>query len=111
MSTKAIHSKIDVSRRFALCFSLALAVLVCLPGDAYAAASPMGNVLCAIVAIAYGNFGRALATLAVISLGVGAMLGKVSWGLALTVATGISVVFNAHIIVSGLVGGPSPCGF
>jgi len=74
---------------------LGIALCVLLPANAYAVTSPMGAVLCAVVAIIYGNLGRAAATLSVISLGAGAMLGKVSWGLALTVALGIGVVFGA----------------
>lgn len=64
--------------------------------------TPMGTVLCNIVEMVYGNLGRGLATLAVIIIGVGATLGKTSWGLALTVAVGIAVIFNAHIVVGYL---------
>jgi type IV secretory pathway VirB2 component (pilin) len=39
--------------------------------------------------------GRGLATLAICIVGVGALLGKVSWGMAITVAIGISIVFNS----------------
>lgn len=88
------------TRRRGLAFALGMALCALLPLEAHATISPMGNVLCGVISIIYGNFGRALATLAVISLGVGAMLGKVSWGLALTVATGISVVFCAPSITS-----------
>src|SRR5262245_39574269 len=79
----------------ALAFGLSLVLIALAPTVAYAVPSPMGGVLCGIIEIVYGNLGRALATLAVISLGVGAMIGKVSWGLAITVATGIGVVFGA----------------
>lgn len=65
----------------------------------------MGNVLCAVVDMVMGNLGRGLATLAVIIVGVGATLGKVSWGLAITVAVGIAVIFNAETIVESLSAG------
>jgi type IV secretory pathway VirB2 component (pilin) len=72
-----------------------------LMAQAYAAiATPMGAVLCAVVGFIYGNLGRGLATIAVIIVGAGATLGKVSWGLAVTVAVGISVIFNAGNIVT-----------
>lgn len=72
---------------------------------AYAATnSAMGDVLCTIVDIVYGNLGRGLATLAIIIIGVGATLGKTSWGLAMTVAIGISVIFNAGTVVAYLTG-------
>lgn len=70
---------------------------------AYATVTPMGTVLCSIVSMVYGNLGRGLATLAVVVIGVGATLGKTSWGLAMTVAIGIAVIFNAGYVV-GLLG-------
>jgi type IV secretory pathway VirB2 component (pilin) len=70
--------------------------------------SPMGDVMCRVVYFIYGNLGRGMATIAIIILGVGATLGKVSWGLAITVAVGISVIFNAETIASlMLTGGTS----
>src|SRR5579871_2273231 len=45
--------------------------------------SPMGNVTCNILLFLLGNLGRAIAVLAIIVLGIGASLGKVSWGLAI----------------------------
>ena len=67
--------------------------------------TPMGIVLCNIVKFVYGNLGRGLATLAIMVVGVGATLGKVSWGLAITVGVGISVVFNANSIMTLLLTG------
>ena len=72
---------------------------------AMAQQSPMGNVICCIIGIIYGNLGRGLAVLAVIIVGVGATLGKVSWGLAITVATGIATIFGAVPLVAYLVSG------
>ncbi|MDX2073890.1 MAG: TrbC/VirB2 family protein [Alphaproteobacteria bacterium] len=80
--------------------------------NAYATGTPMGDVLCEIVYMVYGNLGRGLATLAVVIIGVGATLGKTSWGLAMTVAIGISVIFNAGYIVELIMinaGGYSGC--
>lgn len=69
--------------------------------------SPMGFVLCVIIDMVYGNLGRGLAILAVIIVGVGATLGKVSWGLAITVATGIATIFGAPNIVLMLTARPA----
>jgi type IV secretory pathway VirB2 component (pilin) len=66
--------------------------------------TPMGQVLCTVVNFMYGNLGRGLATLAVITLGVGALLGKVTWGMAITVGVGISVIFNAETITGLMIG-------
>ena len=99
LSSASQHSR-DVSR--AVGYSLACVALVTLAPE-LAHADPeqtaMGNVLCKVVDMVYGNLGRGLATLAVIIIGVGATLGKVSWGLAITVGVGISVIFNAENIV------------
>lgn len=78
--------------------------------DTNTGTSPMGNVLCNIVAIVYGNLGRGIATLAVVVIGVGATLGKTSWGLAMIVGVGIAVIFNAHNIVHMLGGNPTGLG-
>lgn len=74
---------------------------------AMAQMSPMGNVICFIIGIIYGNLGRGLAVLAVIIVGIGATLGKVSWGLAMTVAIGVGTVFGAVPLVAYLISGAS----
>ncbi|MFO0389649.1 MAG: TrbC/VirB2 family protein [Alphaproteobacteria bacterium] len=86
---------------------LALAIYAVLITPAMAT-TPMGTVLCNIVGMFTGNLGRGLSTLAVLVVGVGATLGKVSWGLAITVAVGIAVIMNATT-VAGAVGGFSGC--
>jgi len=86
--------------RIGLALALGLVLTVLLTSSAYAVNSPIGFVLCEVILIVYGNFGRALATIGVITLGVGAMLGKVSWGLAITLMVGISLVFGAVGITS-----------
>jgi type IV secretory pathway VirB2 component (pilin) len=76
---------------------LGLGVALCalLPANAYAVSSPMGAVLCAVIAVIYGNLGRACATLAVIALGAGGMFGKITWGAGITVVVGIGILFGA----------------
>jgi len=88
---------------------LAVALMILMTNPAYATNTPMGDVLCDIVEMVYGNLGRGLATLAVVIIGVGATLGKTSWGLALTVAVGIAVIFNAHKVVGYLGNGAQGC--
>lgn len=60
---------------------------------------------CNLVAIMNGTTGKALATVAVLAVGVGALLGKISWGMALIVALGIALVFGAASIVNAIGGG------
>lgn len=64
----------------------------------------LGFIICGVWELIYTDVGRGLATLAICALGVGAMLGKVSWGLAITVAVGIAVMFNADYLAGYLVG-------
>lgn len=60
----------------------------------------IADVLCYIVMILYGPAGKALATIAVIMVGFGALLGKASFGQAAIVAAGIAVCFGAPTIVT-----------
>jgi len=108
MSSEAVATTPPIksaSERQAMLTFLACAILVLFMQSAYATPTPMGDVLCRIVGMVYGNMGRGLATLAVLVIGVGATLGKTSWGLAMTVAVGIAVIFNAHLIVNSLSSG------
>lgn len=63
------------------------------------------KVLCNVVKWVTGGVGKAIATIAVIIIGIGALMGKVSWGMAIIVAIGIGVVFGAGSIVGMLDGG------
>ena len=77
---------------------LTLTVGIPTPGS-----SAIGDVLCEVVEWIMGPIGRGVGTLAIIVLGVGALFGKVSWGMALTTMVGIAVIFSAPKIVTELV--------
>ena len=49
------------------------------------------------------------ATIAVVVLGIGLFLGKLSWGLAMATAVGIGMIFSAGTIVNWLGGGTQTC--
>lgn len=84
---------------------VAIAIYLIAATPAFAAAlTPMGEVLCTVLDFIHGNLGRGLATLAVIMVGVGAMFGKVSWGLAVTVGVGISIIFGSNTLAFLLLG-------
>jgi len=57
------------------------------------------DVLCAFVKAFTGNIAVAIATLAIIFLGIGAFFGKVNYGLCITVIVAIIVIFSAADIV------------
>jgi type IV secretory pathway VirB2 component (pilin) len=88
--------------RSAMYFTLAVTFYVVSWSPAYAAVTPMGAVLMDILCWMYGSLGRGVATIGVISVGVAAALGKASWGLALTVGVGISIIFNCVAIAGTL---------
>jgi len=90
---------------------LAAALLLVLPDMAFAANTPIGNIFCKAASWITGNTGKGLATIAVGIIGFGALLGKVSWGLALIVGVGIAILFGAAGIVDslGVPGMPSGC--
>lgn len=91
-----MHALTTASLRKHMLISALVALGLFATSDAaLAQQSPMGNVICAIIGIIYGNLGRGIAVLSVIILGVGATIGKVSWGLAMTVGVGIGVIFGA----------------
>ncbi|MES2984450.1 MAG: TrbC/VirB2 family protein [Pseudomonadota bacterium] len=69
----------------------------------------LSAVLCAVVSWFQGPIGAGIATLAIIVIGVGALMGKVSWGMAIIVGLGVGVIFGAPSIVKSL-GGATACG-
>lgn len=94
--------KKDLASAWQLSLVIALsAVAVMLPDLAHAAGSdtPIGNIFCTVVSWFTGNTGKGIATIAVTIIGIGALLGKVSWGMALIVGLGVAVVFGAAGIV------------
>lgn len=106
MSTQ-IPSRSHPSAAYGLlpCLLWALTIYFLITTTAHA--DSLTFILCDVADMVMGNLGRGLATCAVLVIGVGATLGKVPWGLAITVAVGISVIFNAPLIVLalGLAGG------
>ncbi len=62
---------------------------------ASAQAQTLTDLLCDVWALIACDIGRGVATLAIASLAIGAMLGKVSWGMAISVMVGISIMLGA----------------
>jgi type IV secretion system protein VirB2 len=109
---KSAQSMID------MCWHLLVLVAVCVGASVFshaAMASPGGDsnaieqVFCNVVLIFTGTTGKAIATVAVIAVGIGALLGKISWGMALIVALGVALVFGAASIVLVLGGTGNSC--
>ena len=101
-------SKIDMGWHLFVLFAVVVGVSL-LPE--MASANVIQAVFCNVVTIMTGTTGKALATVAIIAVGVGALLGKISWGMALIVALGVALVFGAASIVSALGGTGTACTF
>ncbi len=71
-----------------------------------AQATMIAEVLCSAVSLVLLDIGRGLATLAVVALGVAALLGKATWGQGLTIITGIGLIFGAGALALTLTTGP-----
>lgn len=108
--TKSLATAWQTSLLVMLC-----AVVVMLPDLAFAttatagADTVIGNMLCTVVTWFTGSAGKGLATLAIIVIGVGALMGKVSWGMAIIVGLGIALIFGAAAMVNSLQAGGSGC--
>ena len=81
---------------------MACALTVALPDLAAATGNPIADVLCDVVDWMTGPVGAGIATLAVIIIGVGALLGKVSWGMAIIVGLGVAIVFGAPAVIESM---------
>jgi type IV secretory pathway VirB2 component (pilin) len=80
----------------------AAGVITMVPDLAAASDDPLSEPLCAISAWFSGGTGKAIATVAIIFLGIAAFFGKVTWGLALMFAVGIFAIFGSADIVAAI---------
>ncbi len=64
----------------------------------------IGYVMCNAVGFFFGNAGKGLGTIAIAVIGVGALFGKVSWGLATIVGVGIGIIFGSRSIFKAMSG-------
>lgn len=96
--------KADLSLSWQVCAAMVLSALVIMVPDFVAATNdtPFGNMFCTVKEWFTGNTGKGLATIAITIIGIGALLGKVSWGMALIVGVGIAIVFGATGIIDAL---------
>ena len=85
------------------------AIVIMLPDMAFAASgeTPIGNSLCNAVGFFTGKTGKALATIAILIIGIGALMGKVSWGMAIIVGCGVALMFGAAAMVNAISSGNS----
>lgn len=103
MTNDLVHSRPASGSAWQICMlTMMAAAIFLMPDLAFAGADPLGKPLETIKGWFTGTAGTAIATIGVIIVGIGALLGKVSWGMALIVAIGVAVVFGADAIVKTL---------
>lgn len=73
-------------------------------GDGTGKGSALDTVFCNVINWFNGPVGKGIATIAIIVVGVGALMGKVSWGMAIIVGLGVALIFGATTIVDALGG-------
>ena len=98
---------IDTAWQLFLVFAVVLGTMM-IPVEALAG-NPIEDVMCNIVVFMTSTTGKAIATIAIIVVGLGALMGKISWGMALIVALGVALVFGAGKIVEALGGEGGSC--
>ena len=64
----------------------------------------IGKQLCEVVKQLSGGIARSIATIAIIGVAGGLLLGKLNWVAALTVSVGVIIIFSAGRIVSFISG-------
>jgi type IV secretory pathway VirB2 component (pilin) len=101
MTTFKMNS--DISWKITTIFCLS-ALFMMLPEISMASDDAIGCTLHKITHRLQGKIGRGIATIAVVFLGIGLFLGKLSWGLAVAIGIGIGGIFGADQIVTWLGG-------
>lgn len=103
MNNKSLDH-LDTLKSVGMLFFIVAIFYVILPNVAFAEDSggPTGisKVLCNVVAQLQGGIGKAIATIAIIVLGIGLFMGKLAWPLAIATAIGIGMIFGASSIVA-----------
>ena len=100
MKNKSFNT--EWTQSLAICFCLVIAFSMVLPNTAFAASDSgdaIATVLETVVCALTGGIGKAVATIAIVVLGIGLFLGKLSWPLAVATAIGIGMIFGASEIV------------
>ncbi len=91
-------------------FVAALSIAALLPEISSAGAATFEKAVCNALTYITGPLGAAIATLAIVILGIGAMLGKIAWTTVLICCCGIAAVFGGGEIVTKISGSTAGCG-
>jgi type IV secretory pathway VirB2 component (pilin) len=84
---------------------LIVAIVLLLANNALAGATggeALSGTLTKVVCELTGTTGKAIATLAIVAMGMGLFVGKLSWGVAAATSVGVGMLFAAPKVVSWL---------
>jgi len=100
---KSAQEKIDTCWHLLVLCAVGMGISM-IPDAVFAAggSNAIQTVFCNVISMLTSTTGRAIATVAIIAVGIGALLGKISWGMALIVAIGVALIFGAGSIVTAL---------
>lgn len=100
----------DVSRTLSrgMLFTVVYSAIAAVPQIAYAG-TPMGEVLCYVLNLLIGQAGQGIASIGVSAVAISAIMGKASWGFAMTVVVGIGVLFGCINLAAALGLGHAAC--
>ena len=100
-----LNFKLSTDNAWQLCllFCLTAAILTA-PELSFSTSTDDGisTVLCAVVTKLTGPIGVTISMIALVVLGVGILMGKLQWQLALSIALGITFIFSAGKIINWL---------
>ena len=104
--------KLDNNLSQRLCMVFAFLYLILVNQEAFAASNndAITRVLCNVIQQLQGGIGKGIATIAIVVLGIGLFLGKLSWPLAVATAIGIGLIFGAAGIVGWIGSGANSSG-
>jgi type IV secretion system protein VirB2 len=98
--------KVGANKKAASVMMTLACVLVAFMPD-MAMAAPWDNVAQQVLAIFNGGLTRTIAIIAVISLGIAALAGKLSWDWAIKIIIGIVLIFGATAFVDYVISAAS----
>jgi len=111
MQTKSSVSVLQLSWQV-VGFVLVAAAVSMIPDLLYAQTaqnSNVGNSICWIADNFEGNAGRGIATIGISTIGILALIGRVTWTQAIVVGTGCSVIFGAPELAASFNSGGTTC--
>ena len=108
-SQKLVWVNFSMYWKMLLVFIVSILLLPLCTEVAFASDTVVGNMLCNVAGWTSGSTGRGVATLAVIIVGILAVMNKISWGIVLIHIVGVALFEGAGSIVDSLGTSGSGC--